>query len=81
MGYCEGGDLHTKLRSQRGTLIAETQVVEWTIQISFGLQCVKNKKLTKHTVESLRLIYPSDVAASAYNPLWDAPIHPTWEGR
>jgi serine/threonine protein kinase len=38
MGYCEAGDLHTKLRAQRGTLLSETQVVEWTIQISFGLQ-------------------------------------------
>lgn len=38
MGYCEGGDLSSRLRSYRGNLLPETQVVEWFVQIALALQ-------------------------------------------
>lgn len=38
MGYCEGGDLSSRLRSYHGNLLPETQVVEWFVQIALALQ-------------------------------------------
>ncbi|XP_053577005.1 serine/threonine-protein kinase Nek4 isoform X2 [Bombina bombina] len=38
MGYCEGGDLYHKLKEQKGKLLAESQVVDWFVQIAMALQ-------------------------------------------
>lgn len=38
MGYCEGGDLSSRLQSYHGKLLPETQVVEWFVQIALALQ-------------------------------------------
>ena len=38
MGYCEGGDLCSRLKMCGGHLLSETKVVEWFVQISLGLQ-------------------------------------------
>ena len=38
MNFCEGGDLYTKLKSQKGQLLEETQIVEWFVQIAMALQ-------------------------------------------
>ena len=38
MGYCEGGDLSSRLKAQRGSLLLERQVVEWFVQIALALQ-------------------------------------------
>lgn len=38
MGYCEGGDLHTRLKARKGELLPEAQVVEWFVQIALALQ-------------------------------------------
>ena len=38
MGYCEGGDLFTRLKAYGNTLLPETQVVEWFVQIALGVQ-------------------------------------------
>ena len=38
MGYCEGGDLCTRLKSYQGILLSEHQVVEWFVQIALALQ-------------------------------------------
>lgn len=38
MGYCEGGDLSSRLKSYHGNLLPETQVVEWFVQIALALQ-------------------------------------------
>ena len=38
MGYCEGGDLATRLHCHHGNLLPETQVVEWFVQITLALQ-------------------------------------------
>ena len=41
MGFCEGGDLYSKLKEQKGVLLEERQVVEWFVQIAMALQvCV-----------------------------------------
>jgi len=38
MGFCEGGDLYSKLKEQKGVLLEERQVVEWFVQIAMALQ-------------------------------------------
>ena len=43
MGYCEGGDLYSKLKEQRGSPLEERQVVEWFVQIAMALQVLMIK--------------------------------------
>jgi len=38
MCFCEGGDLYSKLKEQKGVLLEERQVVEWFVQIAMALQ-------------------------------------------
>ena len=38
MGFCEGGDLYTRLKQQKGTSLDERQLVEWFVQIAMALQ-------------------------------------------
>ncbi len=38
MGYCEGGDLYSKLKEQKGLPLDERQIVEWFVQIAMALQ-------------------------------------------
>lgn len=40
MGYCEGGDLYTKLKEQAkiNESLSERQIVEWFVQIAMALQ-------------------------------------------
>lgn len=38
MGYCEGGDLASRLKTYGNCHLSETQVVEWFVQISLGVQ-------------------------------------------
>lgn len=43
MQYCEGGDLYTRLKEQKGVPLEERQVVEWFVQITMALQvCLLN---------------------------------------
>lgn len=45
MGYCEGGDLCTRLKAYNNTLLPETQVVEWFVQISLALQYLHERNI------------------------------------
>ena len=45
MGYCEGGDLCTRLKGCGGQLLPETQVVEWFVQIALALQYLHDRKI------------------------------------
>lgn len=38
MGYCEKGDLYSKLKELKGVPLEERQVVEWFVQIAMALQ-------------------------------------------
>ena len=40
MGFCEGGDLYSRLKEQKGTPLEERQVVEWFVQIAMALQVI-----------------------------------------
>lgn len=46
MGYCEGGDLCTRIQNCKGKLLSEGQVVEWFVQIALALQVLYNILLT-----------------------------------
>ena len=41
MNFCEGGDLYTKIKSQKGKLMEETRIVEWFVQIAMALQVLE----------------------------------------
>ncbi|KAK7102610.1 serine/threonine-protein kinase Nek4-like [Littorina saxatilis] len=45
MQYCEGGDLYTRLKEQKGTLLEERQVVEWFVQIAMALQYMHERNI------------------------------------
>ncbi|TPP58168.1 serine/threonine-protein kinase Nek4, partial [Fasciola gigantica] len=45
MGYCEGGDLSTRLKLQNGQLLSERRLVEWFIQIAIALQHMHSKNI------------------------------------
>ncbi|XP_042225332.1 serine/threonine-protein kinase ppk1-like isoform X2 [Homarus americanus] len=38
MGYCEGGDLFTRIQQQHGSLFPEQKIIRWFIQITMALQ-------------------------------------------
>jgi NIMA (never in mitosis gene a)-related kinase len=38
MAFCEGGDMYSRLKSQKGTYLEERQIVEWFVQIAMALQ-------------------------------------------
>lgn len=38
MGYCERGDLYTRLKEQKSIPLEERHVVEWFVQIAMALQ-------------------------------------------
>lgn len=45
MGYCEGGDLCSRLKTYKGSLLPEAKVVEWFVQIALGLQYLHNHNI------------------------------------
>lgn len=47
MGYCEGGDLYTKLKEhgKRNEFLSERQIVEWFVQIAMALQYMHDRNI------------------------------------
>jgi len=47
MGYCEAGDLYTRLKKQAktGEYLSETQTVEWFVQIAMALQYMHDRHI------------------------------------
>ncbi|XP_070558471.1 serine/threonine-protein kinase Nek4-like isoform X2 [Ptychodera flava] len=45
MGYCDGGDLYTKLKEQKTKALEEKQVVEWFVQIAMALQYMHERNI------------------------------------
>ncbi|KAK2184928.1 hypothetical protein NP493_249g12003 [Ridgeia piscesae] len=45
MGFCEGGDLYTRLKQQKGTSLEERQLVEWFVQIAMALQYLHERNI------------------------------------
>lgn len=55
MGYCESGDMYTKLKKQAkiGEYLEETQIVEWFVQIAMALQVPNTFAYFKTTLCSI----------------------------
>lgn len=45
MGFCDGGDLYTRLKQQTNTALEEKQVVEWFVQIAMALQYMHERNI------------------------------------
>ena len=67
MGYCEGGDLCTRLKGCGGQLLPETQVVEWFVQIALALQYLHDRKILHRDLKvSNRCVYSGRPLSSAH---------------
>ena len=64
MGYCEGGDLCTRLKGHGGQLLPETQVVEWFVQIALALQYLHDRKILHRDLKV------SNLTKSVYTRPW-----------
>ena len=40
MAFCEGGDMYSRLKAQKGIYLEERQIVEWFVQIAMALQVI-----------------------------------------
>ncbi|CAH8544529.1 unnamed protein product [Schistosoma rodhaini] len=45
MGFCEGGDLYTRLRMRNGVLLPERVLVEWFVQLAIALQYMHERNV------------------------------------
>uniref|UniRef100_A0A5K4FE06 non-specific serine/threonine protein kinase n=1 Tax=Schistosoma mansoni TaxID=6183 RepID=A0A5K4FE06_SCHMA len=45
MGFCEGGDLYTRLRMRNGVLLSERVLVEWFVQLAIALQYMHERNV------------------------------------
>uniref|UniRef100_A0A1I8G6F9 non-specific serine/threonine protein kinase n=1 Tax=Macrostomum lignano TaxID=282301 RepID=A0A1I8G6F9_9PLAT len=45
MAYCEGGDVYTKLKEQKGVPLPERQIVEWFVQVAMALQYMHERNI------------------------------------
>nr|CAH8850092.1 unnamed protein product [Trichobilharzia regenti] len=45
MGFCEGGDLYTRLRMRNGSLLPERLLVEWFVQLAIALQYMHERNV------------------------------------
>ena len=45
MEYCEGGDLYQKIKNNKGKTFAETQIMEWFVQMCLALYYLHDKKI------------------------------------
>ncbi|CAD7938654.1 unnamed protein product [Amoebophrya sp. A120] len=45
MDYCDGGDVHQKIKQQNGVLLPEQQITDWFCQVCFALRHVHSRKV------------------------------------
>ena len=52
MEYADGGDLQSKIRSQKGTCFSENQVLDWFTQICLALKHIHDRKILHRDIKS-----------------------------
>jgi NIMA (never in mitosis gene a)-related kinase len=52
MDYCDGGDLHSRIKAQRGILFTEDQILDWFVQITLALKHVHDRKVLHRDIKS-----------------------------
>ncbi|XP_042267329.1 interferon-induced very large GTPase 1-like [Thunnus maccoyii] len=51
MDYCEGGDLLEKIKSQKGELFSEDQILDWFVQICLALKHIHDRKILHRDIK------------------------------
>lgn len=52
MDYCDGGDLHGRIKAQRGVYFSEDQIIDWFVQITLALKHVHDRKILHRDLKS-----------------------------
>ncbi|CAF4884646.1 unnamed protein product, partial [Rotaria magnacalcarata] len=63
MDYCDGGDLHSRIKAQRGILFNEDQILDWFVQITLALKHVHDRKVLHRDIKSQNVFLMSDGTA------------------
>ncbi|CAF2699339.1 unnamed protein product [Rotaria sp. Silwood2] len=63
MDYCDGGDLHSRIKAQRGILFNEDQILDWFVQITLALKHVHDRKVLHRDIKSQNVFLTSDGSA------------------
>ena len=76
MLFCDGGDLYTKIKEQNGKFLAETQIVEWFVQIAMALQYLHDKNILHRDLKTQnifltknKIVKVGDLGIARYNVL------------
>ncbi|XP_067450019.1 interferon-induced very large GTPase 1-like isoform X2 [Thunnus thynnus] len=60
MDYCEGGDLLKKIKSQKGELFSEDQILDWFVQICLALKHVHDRKTLHRDIKPKNIFLTKD---------------------
>ncbi|XP_067451398.1 interferon-induced very large GTPase 1-like [Thunnus thynnus] len=60
MGYCEGGDLLEKIKSQKGELFSEDQILDWFVQICLALKHIHDRKILHRDIKPQNIFLTKD---------------------
>ncbi|CAF1059021.1 unnamed protein product [Didymodactylos carnosus] len=60
MDYCDGGDLHSRIQTQRGVLFSEDQILDWFVQITLALKHVHDRKVLHRDIKSQNVFLMKD---------------------
>ena len=52
MDYADGGDLKSKIASQKGKFFEETQIIDWLTQISLAIKHIHDRKILHRDLKS-----------------------------
>lgn len=60
MDYCEGGDLLEKIKSQKGELFSEDQILDWFVQICLALKHIHDRKILHRDIKPQNIFLTKD---------------------
>ncbi|XP_067445516.1 interferon-induced very large GTPase 1-like isoform X3 [Thunnus thynnus] len=60
MDYCEGGDLLEKIKSQKGELFSEEQILDWFVQICLALKHIHDRKILHRDIKPQNIFLTKD---------------------
>ncbi|XP_053174978.1 interferon-induced very large GTPase 1-like isoform X1 [Scomber japonicus] len=60
MDYCEGGDLSKKIKSQKGKLFSEQQILDWFVQICLALKHIHDRKILHRDIKPENIFLTKD---------------------
>nr|KAG5709257.1 hypothetical protein BaRGS_018009 [Batillaria attramentaria] len=59
MNYCAGGDLYSRINSQRGALFQEEQILMWFVQICLAIKHIHDRKILHRDIKSQNIFLSS----------------------